>query len=127
MAQVFFSSSFLSAMDFSSVGSVEPVAGKHRARVRWNADGKFEVCRGPCRPDEEAAKDDLESMRAATRGMSREAGIAAMAAEAKRLREGKPTTEGGCVKEIERSYRAVFCCQDERDIKGPRRAEKASC
>ncbi|MEC7493217.1 MAG: hypothetical protein VYB01_10050, partial [Pseudomonadota bacterium] len=37
---------------------------------------------------------------------------------------GKPMTEGGCVNEIERSYRAVFCWQDERDIKGPRRAEK---
>ena len=27
-------------------------------------------------------------------------------------------------KEIERSYRAVFCWQDERDVKGPRQAEK---
>ena len=56
--------------------------------------------------------------------MGREAGIAAMAAEAKRLREGKLVTEGGCVKEIERSYRAVFSWGDERDVKGPRRAEK---
>ena len=69
-------------------------------------------------------KGDLQSIRAAGSGMGRDEGVAAMAAEAKRLREGKPMAEGGCVKEIERSYRAVFRWEDERDVIGPRRAEK---
>ena len=76
------------------------------------------------RPTREAAEEDLESMRHAASGLSREEGFAAMATEAKRLREGNPMKESGCVKEIERSYRAVFRWEDELDVKGPRRAEK---
>ena len=185
-------------MDFSSVGSVQPVDGGFRARVRWSINGSCIICPGPRRPDEAAAKEDLESMRAATSGMSREdgfaamkieadelkagkarkevgfidrdgnalralvqyrengakrhipgpwrtdeeaakddlrsmraaasgmgrdEGVAAMAAEAKRLREGKPMTEGGCVKEQQGSYRAVFRLSD-RELDGTRRAEK---
>ena len=46
-------------------------------------------CDGPRRTDEETAQRDLESMRAAASGMGREQGFAAMAAEAKLLREGR--------------------------------------
>ena len=50
-------------------------------------------------------------MRLAAREKSREEGYAAMEAQAKLLREGKPRTEGGCVKQHEGTYRAVFTCQ----------------
>ena len=40
---------------------------------------------GPQRPDEEAAMDDLDFMRAVASGMSRVDGFAAMTAEAERL------------------------------------------
>ena len=110
-------------MDFSRSGVTERVGVAFRAHVQWNDRGKQNAY-GPRRPNEDAAQEDLESIRAAASGMGREEGFAAMAAEAKRLREGKPVTEGGCVKEIERSYRAVFRWEDERDVKGPRRAEK---
>ena len=66
-------------------------------------------------------------MRAAASGMSREDGFAAMEAEAKRLREGKPKPQGGCVKDQEGTFRAVFHWSDagvERELDGPRRAEK---
>ena len=106
------------------VGFIDRDGKAFRARVQFKEEGILRHIPGPWRPDEEAAKSDLASMRAAASGMGREDGLAAMAAEAKRLREGKPMTEGGCVKEIERSYRAVFSWQDERDVKGPRRAEK---
>ena len=106
------------------VGFIHRDRNVYRARVQYKEEGTLRDILGPWRPDEETAKADLQSIRAAAGGMGREDRFAAMAAEAKRLREGKPMTEGGCVKEIERSYRAVFCCQDERDIKGPRRAEK---
>ena len=108
-------------MDFSRKGYVQSLPGAFRARAQWTDSGRPRDCNGPRRPDKETAQRDLESMRTTAIGMSREDGFAAMAAEAKRLREGKPMTEGGCVKEIDRSYRAVFSWQDERDIKGPRR------
>ena len=111
-------------MDFSRIGVAEADGAAYCAHAQMRVGGKNRNIRCPYRPDQQAAQEDLESMRAAASGMSREDGFAAMAAEAKRLREGKPMTEGGCVKETERSYRAVFRWQDERDVKGPRRAEK---
>ena len=106
------------------VGFIHRDGNVFRARVQYREEGKLRDIPGPWRTDEEAAKGDLVAIRAAASGMGRDDGLAAMAAEAKRLREGKPMTEGGCVKEIERSYRAVFRWEDERDVKGPRRAEK---
>ena len=89
-------------MDFSNVGTTERVNDAFRAHVKLRINGQQRNAYGPRRPDEEAAKGDLQSIRAAASGIGREDGLAAMAAEAKRLREGKPMTEGGCVKEIER-------------------------
>ena len=48
------------------------------------------------------------AIRAAASGMGREAGIAAMVAEANHLCEGNSTTEGGGVKEQQGSYRTVL-------------------
>ena len=106
------------------VGFIHRDRNVYRARVQYKEEGALRDIPGPWRPDEEAAKGDLQSIRVAGSGMGREERLAAMTAEAKSLREGKPMTEGGCVKEIERSYRAVFRWEDERDVKGPRRAEK---
>ena len=114
-------------MDFSRAGCVHSLPDAFRARVKWTDSGRLRECYGPRRPDEGAAKGDLESMRATASGKDREEGFAAMEAEAKRLRESKAKPQGGCVKESEGSYRAVFHWLDasaERDVKGPRRAEK---
>ena len=114
-------------MDFSHAGTTERVGSAFRAHVHWREQGARKHTHGPRRPDEGAAKGDLESMRATASGKDREEGFAAMEAEAKRLREGKAKPQGGCVKESEGSYRAVFHWLDasaERDVKGPRRAEK---
>ena len=105
------------------IGFVELGVNGFRARVQFKEEGTPRHIPGPWRPDEGAAKGDLASMRAAASGMGRDEGVAAMAAEAKRLREGKPMTEGGCVKEQQGSYRAVFRWSD-RELDGPRRAEK---
>ena len=68
-----FVSSTLSAMDFSNAGTTEPAGDAFRAHVQYRcAKGANRNIYGPRRPDEDAAKDDLESMRAAARGMSRE-------------------------------------------------------
>ena len=67
------------------VGLVELDGNSFRARVQFKEEGTLRSIPGPWRPDEEAAKADLASMRAAASGMSREDGIAAVAAEAKRL------------------------------------------
>ena len=83
-------------MDFSRAGSVLSLPGAFRARVQWN-DGRPREFYGPRRPDEETAKRDLESMRAAARGMGRGDGYAAMAAEADRLEAGTPPKEAGSV------------------------------
>ena len=64
-------------MDFSRAGTVERVDNAFRARVHWKDQGKLRSAPGPRRPDEEAAKEDLESMRAAASGKSREDGLAA--------------------------------------------------
>ena len=81
------------------VGFIDRDGNVFRALVQYREDGAKRHVPGPWRPDEEAAKDDLVAIRAAAKGMSRDAGIAAMAAEAKRLREGKPMTEGVCLPE----------------------------
>ena len=90
-------------MNFWNVGSVQRVDGGFRARVRWNANGLLKTCPGPRRPDEDAAKADLQSMRAAASGMGREDGFAAMDAEAKRLIAGKAPKAEGSIKRSRRS------------------------
>ena len=70
-------------MDFSNAGVTEQVDGAFRAHVQRSDKGSTgRHIHGPRRPDEAAAKEDLESMRAAASGMSREDGFAAMKAEA---------------------------------------------
>ena len=93
-------------------GFIDRDGNVFRARVDYREEGEKRHIPGPWRPDEQAAKDDLVAIRAAASGMGREDGYAAMAAEAKRLREGKPMTEGGCVKQQEGFYRAVFRWSD---------------
>ena len=100
-------------MDFSSVGSVQPVDGGFRARVRWSIDGSCKICPGPRRPDEAAAKEDLESMRAAASGMSREDGFAAMKVEADELKAGKPPKEVGFIEGAVHSFRARVQYKEE--------------
>ena len=80
-------------MDFSRAGTVERVGDAFRARVHWRDQGERRSAPGPRRPDEETAKDDLESMRAAASGMSREDGFAAMKVEADALKAGKAPKE----------------------------------
>ena len=74
-------------MDFCNAGVTEHVGDAFRAHVQWRHHGKQRHAYGPRRQDEEAAKGDLESMRATASGKDREQGFAAMEAEAKRLRE----------------------------------------
>ena len=114
-------------MDFSSVGSLEPVDGGFRARFRWNANGSRKPCRGPRRQGEEAAREDLESMRAATSGMSREDGFAAMKAESDALKAGKPPKEVGMIDRDGNSFRARVQFREQgalRHIPGPWRPEE---
>ena len=87
-------------MDFSNVGTSERIGNTFRAHVKLRITGQQRNAYGPRRPDEGAAQGDLESMRAAASGMGREAGFAAMAAEAKRLIAGsyrRPSVVGGTV------------------------------
>ena len=107
-----------SAMDFSSVGSVQPVDGGFRARVRLSINGSCKLCPGPRRPDEEAAKEDLESMRAAASGMSREDGCAAMKAEADELKAGKPARELGFIEGAGKAFRAHVYCYRRPSVAG---------
>ena len=69
-------------MDFSRVGAVEADGEAYCAHVQPRVGGKRRHIRGPLRPDQQAAREDLESMRAAASGMSREDGFAAMELEA---------------------------------------------
>ena len=96
----------LLAMDFSNVGATEPAGNAFRAHVQWYDKGANRNIYGPRRPDEEAAKDDLESMRAAASGMSREDGFAAMKAEADALKAGKPPKEAGFIDRDGNFFRA---------------------
>ena len=77
-------------MDFSKAGAIDHAGNAFRADVQFKESGAQRHIRGPCRPDEEEAKEDLESMRAAASGMSREDGFAAMDVEADALKAGKP-------------------------------------
>ena len=74
----------------------------------------------PRRPDEAAAKEDLESMRAAASGMSREDGFAAMKVEADALKAGKPPKEVGFIDRDGNVFRARVQYREEgakRDIR----------
>ena len=85
-------------MDFSNAGVTEEVDGAFRAHVQRSDKGSTgRHIHGPRRPDEAAAKEDLESMRAAASGMSREDGFAAMKVEADELKAGKPPKEVGYI------------------------------
>ena len=122
-------SSALSAMDFSNAGTTERVGVSFRAHVQWNDKGKQNAY-GPNRKDKETAQEDLESMRAAASGKSREDGFASMKVEADRLKAEKALKEEGLgsVEVFEMGFRASIQWRDEGGSKiparGPRRAEK---
>ena len=122
-----FESSNLLAMDFSRAGVVEALEGVFRARVQCRQDGHKFVCPGPRRPTREAAEEDLESMRAAASGMSREDGFAAMKVEADALKAGKPPKECGYIDRDGNSFRAHVEHREEgakRHIPGPWRPDE---
>jgi len=77
-------------MDFSRIGVVEADGAAYCAHVQPRVGRKTRHIRGPFRPDQQAAQVDLDSMRAAARGMSREDGLAAMDVEADALKAVKP-------------------------------------
>ena len=114
-------------MDFSRAGYVHSLPDAFRARAKWKDGGRLRECDGPRRPDEETAQRDLESMRAAARGMGRGDGYAAMAAEADRLKSGKPPKEEGSVMVFGNSSVACVRWREAGEMRyayGPRRAEK---
>ena len=80
------------------VGFIDRDGTAFRAHVQFKEEGTLRHIPGPWRPDEEAAKGDLVSMRAAANGLGREDGFAAMDAEAKRLIAGKASKAEGSVK-----------------------------
>ena len=109
-------------MDFSRAGVVEALEGVFRARVQCRQDGHKFVCPGPRRPTREAAEEDLESMRAAARGMDREDGFAAMSVEADALKAGKAPKEVGFIDSDGKAFRTHVCYREEgapRNIYGP--------
>ena len=99
-------------MDFSSVGTTERVSDAFRAHVNLRINGQQRNAYGPRRPDEAAAKEDLESMRAAASGMSREDGFAAMKVEADQLKAGKPPKEVGFIDRDVNGFRAQVKYKD---------------
>lgn len=103
------------AMDFSHAGATEPAGVAFRAHVTWYDKGakRNRNIYGPRRPDEEAAKDDLESMRTAARGMGREDGFRAMDTKAKLLRDDKAPKDQGSMDEVDGGYRADIQWLDE--------------
>ena len=114
-------------MDFSRAGAVQALSGAFRARVQWKQDGHLCEGPGPRRPQREAAEGDLESMRDAASGMSREEGFAAMEAEATRLREGRAPRDEGSVTPLDDCHRARIQWREGGamcHVYGPRRAEK---
>ena len=116
----------LPAMDFSRSGVTERVGVAFRAHVQWNDKGK-QHAHGPYRPDEGAAKEDLDSMRAAASGMSREDGFAAMKAEADELKAGKPPKDVGFIELAGKTFRAHVQFREEgalRHIPGPWRPDE---
>ena len=123
----FFLTSPNRAMDFSNAGATERIGDAFRAHINWRVGGKQRNAYGPRRPDEDAAKDDLDAMRAVASGMSREDGFAAMAAEAERLKAGKPPSKQGSVEHLGDGYRARVdwrATGEMRQVHGPRRAEE---
>ena len=71
------------------VGFIEGNGNAFRARVQFKVEGTLRHIPGPWRPDEEAAEEDLQSIRNSAIGMSREDGYAAMKIEADRMKAGK--------------------------------------
>lgn len=109
------------------VGFIEPAGGSFRARVRFKEEGILRHIPGPWRPDEEAAKSDLASMRAAASGMSREDDFAAMAAEDKRLIASKAPKVEGSVDPMGTHFRAIIRWRVEGRVipaRGRRRTER---
>ena len=114
-------------MDFSNAGTTKPAGAGFRAHVQWNDKGAKRNIYGPSREDQQAAHEDLESMRAAASGMSREDGFAAMAAEAESLKAGKPPSKQGSVLAGENGFYARFqwrATGEKRHVYGPLRAEE---
>ena len=93
-------------MDFSKAGGIRRDGAAFSAHVQWSNKGGKQNIYGPRREDEDAAMDDLDFLRAAASGMSREDGFAAMAAEAERLKAGKPPSKLGSVEPLGDGYRA---------------------
>ena len=114
-------------MDFSNAGVTEHVGDAFRAHVQWNDKRAKRNIYGPRRPDEVTAERDLESMRAAASGMGREEGFAAMAAEAKRLSDGKTPKEDAPIEPFGMGFRARIQWKEAESINqahGPRRYEQ---
>ena len=114
-------------MDFSRIGVVEADGAAYCAHAQMRVGGKNRHIRGPCRPDQQAAQEDLESMRAAASGMSREDGFAAMKAEADELKAGKPPKEAGYIDRDGNAFRAHVHFRElgaERHIPGPWRPDE---
>ena len=114
-------------MDFTNCGALEVKGAVQRAHVQWSDNGANRTIRGPLRPDEEAAEEDLESMRAAASGMSREDGFAAMKVEADELKAGKAPKEAGFVDRDGNRFRAHVQHKEEgslRHIPGPWRPDE---
>ena len=109
------------------IGFIDRDGKTFRALVQYREEGAKRHIPGPWRPDEEAAKADLASMRAAASGMSREDGLAAMDAEAKRLTAGKAPKPEGSIEPMGTVFRARIQWRVEGSIipaRGPRRAER---
>ena len=109
-------------MDFSNAGTTELAGDAFRAHVQRNHKGAKRHIYGPRRPDEAAAKEDLESMRAAASGMSREDGFAAMRIEADELKAGKAPKKVGSIERAGKVFRAHLHFREQgtdRDIHGP--------
>ena len=109
-------------MDFSRIGVVEADGAAYCAHAQMRVGGKKRNIRGPYRPDQQAAQEDLESMRAAASGMSREDGYAAMKVEADELKAGKPPKEVGFIDRNGKAFRAHVYFREEgapRNIYGP--------
>ena len=99
-------------MDFSRIGVVEADGAAYCAHAQPRFGGKTCHIRGPFRTDQQAAQEDLDSMRAAANGMGREDGFVAMAAEAKRLIAGKAPKAEGSIKRSGADFRALIRSDD---------------
>ena len=115
-------------MDLSNAGVTEQVDGAFRAHVQRSDKGSTgRHIHGPRRPNEEAAKEDLESMRAAASGMGREDGFAAMKAEADELKAGKLPKEVGVIDRDSNGFRAHVHFSEkgsQQNIYGPWRPDE---